>query len=225
MEELISRIKKEIEARDSREEQKTASGTTKAELNGSRHFSQEKLDRLKEIIRELHRGGEVNEVKNRFAALVGEVRAEEIVTLEQQLIDEGLPEDEVRRLCDLHVKIFEEALEEQPAPSSPPGHPIHTLMSENRAAGKLLAEIRLLLERIPRETAGGEVESNLDELGQLLARLAEIEKHYLKKENQLFPLLEARGITGPTRVMWAIHDDIRKELKEIRQAAGKKVLN
>ncbi|MDI6845508.1 MAG: DUF438 domain-containing protein [Candidatus Saccharicenans sp.] len=216
VEELIEKIKKEIEARSG---QAAHPAELAAAETGGDARRREKRERLKEIIRELHRGGEVDELKKRFAALVGEVGAEEIATLEQELIAEGLPEEEVKRLCDLHVKIFEESLEEQPAPSCPPGHPVHTMMAENRAAEKILAELRLLLERIPREPAEAEIESNLEELGGLLERLAEIEKHYLKKENQLFPLLEEHGITGPTRVMWAIHDDIRKELKEARQTA------
>lgn len=222
VEELISRIKKEIAVRDSREEQETASGTTKAELNGSRQPGQEKLDRLKEIIRDLHRGRQVDELKRQFADLIKDVGPEEIARLEQQVIEEGIPEEEVKKLCDLHVKIFEEALEVQPSPEVPPGHPLHTLMAENRALEKLMAEIRLLLERIPRETAEAEIESNLEELDKMLAGLAEIEKHYLKKENQLFPLLEARGVSGPTKVMWAIHDDVRKELKDLRRELGLK---
>jgi DUF438 domain-containing protein len=50
----------------------------------------------------------------------------------------------------------------------------------------------------------------------LLDRLSKIDLHYLKKENQLFPLLEAHDISGPSQVMWAIHDDIRTQLKTAR---------
>ncbi len=31
---------------------------------------------------------------------------------------------------------------------------------------------------------------------------------------ELFPLLEAKGVSGPSQVMWAIHDDIRAHLKQ-----------
>ncbi|MGB4704915.1 MAG: DUF438 domain-containing protein [Candidatus Saccharicenans sp.] len=218
VEELIERIKKEIESRSQK-----AGRAEGPEVKPDREQDRsEKRERLKEIIRELHRGVEVDKLKQRFAALVGEVGAGEIASLEQELIAEGLPEEEVKRLCDLHLKIFEESLEEQPVPACPPGHPVHTMMAENRAAEKILAEIRLLLERIPREPAEAEIESNWEELETLLGNLADIEKHYLKKENQVFPLLEEKGVTGPTRVMWAIHDDIRKEIKEIREAAGRR---
>jgi hypothetical protein len=35
-------------------------------------------------------------------------------------------------------------------------------------------------------------------------------------ENQLFPKLEAYNVTGPSSVMWAIHDDIRNAIKITR---------
>ncbi|MGQ9800541.1 MAG: DUF438 domain-containing protein [Candidatus Saccharicenans sp.] len=220
--ELIEKIRQEIEARSGQVEAGVEAKVA-ADRPKDKTSSQAKIEQLKEIIRELHRGGNPEELKNRFAALIKDVGPEEIAQLEQQVIEEGMPEEEVKKLCDLHVRIFEEALEVQPSPSAPPGHPVHTLMAENRALEKLLAEIRLLLERIPRETAAGEIESNLEELSQLLLNLSEIEKHYLKKENQLFPLLEIRGVTGPTKVMWAIHDDIRRELKDLRKLLEQKV--
>ena len=40
-----------------------------------------------------------------------------------------------------------------------------------------------------------------------------MEKHYLRKENLLFPFLEKHGITGPPKVMWGKHDETRALLK------------
>ena len=53
-----------------------------------------------------------------------------------------------------------------------------------------------------------------------LERLSEIDRHYLRKENQLFPYLEQHGVEGPSKVMWALHDDIRAALKETRGGRG-----
>ena len=55
-------------------------------------------------------------------------------------------------------------------------------------------------------------------LGGVLDRLLEIDRHYLRKENQLFPFLEKHGVEGPSKVMWAIHDDIRALMKQARAA-------
>ncbi len=44
------------------------------------------------------------------------------------------------------------------------------------------------------------------------------ESHYLKKENILFPFLEKNwNDYRPLKVMWSIHDDIRKTLKKLVQ--------
>ena len=55
-------------------------------------------------------------------------------------------------------------------------------------------------------------------LAGVLDRLLEVDKHYLRKENQLFPFLEKHGVEGPSKVMWAIHDDIRALMKQARAA-------
>ncbi len=176
-----------------------------------------KKEVLKDIIRDLHGGGDVEALKARFAALVRDVSGAEIGAMEQELIDEGLPEEEVRKLCDLHVKVFEESLDAQPAPRAVPGHPLHTLAEENKALARIAAETREALDRLEAATGPG-LAAGKTRLLELAETLAGIEKHYLKKENQLFPRLEAKGVSGPSKVMWAIHDDIRAHLKDFRRS-------
>ena len=43
--------------------------------------------------------------------------------------------------------------------------------------------------------------------------LADIDKHYKRKEYLIFPYLEKHQITGPPKVMWGKHDEIRELLK------------
>lgn len=177
-----------------------------------------KKDLLKDIIRDLHRGGDAGALKKRFADLVHDVSGAEIGAMEQELISEGLPEEEVRKLCDVHVQIFEESLSARPAPQSVPGHPLRTLADENRALEKLVAETRAVLDHLRNEPEHRGGPADRARLAELADSLAGIEKHYLKKENQLFPRLEAKGVGGPSKVMWAVHDDIRAHLKDFRRA-------
>ena len=177
-----------------------------------------KVEILKDIIRSLHAGGDIEVLKKHFAALVQDVSGAEIGAMEQQLIDEGLPEEEVRKLCDLHVKIFEESLDAQPAAQTVPGHPLHTLAEENEAAARIVAEARDVLNRLRTASGPDSLADGKERLSELSDDLGQIEKHYLKKENQLFPRLEDRGISGPSKVMWAVHDDIRAHLKDFRRA-------
>jgi hypothetical protein len=177
-----------------------------------------KKEILKDIIRDLHRGGDVEALKKRFAELVRDVSGAEIGAMEQELISEGLPEAEVRRLCDIHVKVFEDALSSPAAPESAPGHPLRTLAEENRALERIVAETQAVLDHLEAEPGHKDWPSDRARLAALIASLSEVDKHYLKKENQLFPRLEDKGVSGPSKVMWAVHDDIRAHLKEFRRA-------
>ena len=173
---------------------------------------------LKEIIMALHAGEDMAVLKQRFGQLIDGVEATEIAKMEQALMDEGLPAEEIKRLCDVHVEIFKEALEEQDRPEPPMGHPIHTFMKENRASEKIMSETSMLMGRIGSPPRPEAFKENSQALGSLMGRLSEIDIHYTRKENQLFPMLEAHHFTGPSQVMWSIHDDIRAGLKQARQA-------
>ncbi|MHB0866432.1 MAG: DUF438 domain-containing protein [Thermoleophilia bacterium] len=168
---------------------------------------------LKGIIRDLHKGEDMEVMKQRFHDLIQDISPSEIATMEQALIAEGMPESEIKRLCDVHVEVFQESLKTQAAPGTPPGHPVHTFMLENRAAEEIAHRITQILEKA--DAMGNEAffRQYGDELQQLMERLSDIDLHYLRKENQLFPLLEEHDISGPSQVMWALHDDIRGAIK------------
>jgi uncharacterized protein len=171
---------------------------------------------LKTIIRQLHSGGNPKALKARFSGLIRGMEPSEIPRLEQELISEGMPEAEIKRLCDVHVEVFRESLEAREKAQAPPGHPIHTLMRENEAAERVMAEIDALLVG-----AGGWDSKSFSAIKHVLQghleRLTPIEVHYQRKENQLFPLLETKGFTGPSKVMWELHDDIRDMLKQSKK--------
>ena len=173
---------------------------------------------LKEIIMALHAGEDMAILKQRFSQLISGVEATEIAKMEQALMDEGLPAEEIKRLCDVHVEIFKEALEEKDRPEPPMGHPIHTFMKENRASEKIMSETSMLMGRIGHPPRPESFQENRQALGALVERLSDIDIHYTRKENQLFPMLEAHHFTGPSQVMWSIHDDIRAGLKQAREA-------
>jgi hypothetical protein len=211
--ELLEKIQAEVK-RVTKEDLKLEIGEAEPEPIAAKEA---RLEVLKDIIRELHKGGSLEEQKRRFAELVKDISPTEISEMEQKLIEEGMPEEEVKRLCDVHVQVFKESLEAKPLPSSIPGHPLHTLMEENRALDGLLVRWKELLGQIVAADGGASFRKLNSELRGYWEKLAEVEKHYLKKENQLFPLLEAKGVSGPSKVMWAIHDDIRAQLREFRQ--------
>lgn len=168
-------------------------------------------EELKRLILDLHAGGDLAEIQARFREIVGTVSGVEVARMEQELIAEGLPAEEVKRLCDVHVAVFEQGLEADTTPEMTPGHPIHTFRYEAFAANEVLGLLGEAIDALPDEGAFARARAFADQL-------AELDKLYSRKENLLFPFLEKHGIGGPSKVMWGIHDDIRDRIKELREA-------
>lgn len=182
-----------------------------SELINNREHRQEVL---KEIIKELHNGKAVEDVKSQFAELIKGVSTAEISEMEGALIAEGMPAEEIQRLCDVHAAVFKGSIEEIHRPQKPeetPGHPIHTFIKENKAVGDLIESIQADID-VYRTDAS---KKNSKKIFNGFEMLLEIDKHYLRKENLLFPYMEKYGITAPPKVMWGVDDEIRNELKEV----------
>lgn len=179
----------------------------------------ERQELLKEIIKELHNGRSVDEVKGRFEEAVGSITVEEISQLEQALMEEeGIPVAEVQRLCSVHTAIFKGSIEDihrSEKPEDQPGHPVHTFKRENKEIDMLVNfKIQLHFDRFKKEDEEEHIYKLIEDLNLLL----DIDKHYSRKENLLLPYLEKYGILGPTQVMWGVDDRIRDAIKAAKQA-------
>lgn len=188
-----------------------------ADVADARTIDPARLETLHQIVKDLHAGKSVDEVKPLFEQAIADVEASEIAAMEQKLIESGVPDTEIKRLCDVHVKVFAEALEGHKPIEAPAGHPMDTFQRENQALLRVTASLRKLAEAIGEPPDGVLWARLKGELAGGVERLAEVEKHYLRKENQLFPFLEKHGVEGPSKVMWALHDDIRALIKRARQ--------
>ncbi|HAF71228.1 MAG: Sensory box protein [Acetothermia bacterium 64_32] len=168
---------------------------------------------LKGILRRLHAGESPDALKGEFRRAVGDVTPVEIAQIEQELVREGISREEIAKLCDVHLALFRESLEEV-EPLAPPWHPIHILMEEHRRMLGFAKRLRKAAERL----AGSPGDAGLlAEIEDLMKHLEEAESHYLREENVLFPALERHGIAEPPQVMWMEHDHIRSLKKELRR--------
>ena len=158
---------------------------------------------LKGIIRALHGGLSPEEARRRVLVEVGSIETKELVKIEQELIDEGLPAEEVARFCNVHVLLVKDSLEAGGAaePGAASARPISMLKREN-------AEIQKTAERV-RSLAAGDAPLDPAKLAPALERLAGLDRHYGMKENLLFPYLEKHGFPGPSKVMWQKDNEVR----------------
>ena len=175
--------------------------------------SAKREEQLKEVIRQLHAGKTVAELRERFNDLLQGTTSVEIVKIEQALIAEGLPIEQVQFLCDIHVALFKQSLDQQLPPEMQPGHPIYTFRAENEFAELLLHA----MDEKMAQLAQYDSESLRKELATDANKLAQFTVHYLRKENLLFPILEKYNFSGPSSVMWGVHDEIRAALKKLEE--------
>jgi len=168
-----------------------------------------KKEILKELIRRLHSGADPEVVKQQFKASFGDIGPTDIAQAEEELIKEGMPQEEVHRLCDVHIAAMREALERGDT-LAPVGHPVHTLMEEHKLLVKFAEEIKALADRLTKAPDQSVVADDLSKLEQLVQRLKDSANHYLREENVLFPTLEKHGIAQPPAIMWMEHDKIRE---------------
>ena len=172
---------------------------------------------LKAQIRRLHEGNAPEEVKTELQTLLGQIPYDEVVQAEQELIAEGLPQEEVIKLCDVHTAVLKGALEQEGKIKTPPGHPVHTFIQENLALNLKISELESMYNSLQADGAE-KPESILDRFRTMFNELMDVDKHYRRKEYLLFPFLEKHGVTAPPKVMWAKHDETRALLKRAHDA-------
>ncbi|MCM8810595.1 MAG: DUF438 domain-containing protein [Candidatus Omnitrophica bacterium] len=155
---------------------------------------------IKDIILKLHNGLiNLNQAKEIFLKEVGTITSTEIAEIEQSLINEGVSIDEIKKFCNVHALLFESALKQEIKEQSP-SHPVSLFKKENEEIKKLLNQIKNVEDK--------------NQLKELLVKLKDIDIHYTRKEQLLFPYLEKYGFYGPSKVMWAKDNEIRQMLKQ-----------
>ena len=174
--------------------------------------STERKKRLKELILKLHTGESQEVVRRQLLESLSQIPYGEVVEVEQELISEGLPEEEVLKLCDAHSAVLDGKIDLSFSKKIPDGHPVDVMIHENSELKKVALEIEILLYEISSDSEIN-IEAVILKLRGLFNNLFDVDKLYRRKEYLLFPFLENQGITGPPKVMWGKHDEIRDLIK------------
>jgi uncharacterized protein len=175
--------------------------------------SEKRKELLKHMILQLHKGEAPDEVRNHLIKLMAKIPYGEVVEVEQALISEGiLSDEEVLKFCDLHTQALEGHIDHSNAKDIPAGHPVDVFINENRELKKVIEKCEELYQSIDGAGSEEKVKEIFLTLRQHFNSLNDVDKHYQRKENLLFPFLEKIGITGPPKVMWGKHDEVRDML-------------
>ena len=109
--------------------------------------SQKRKELLKHLILQLHNNEAPEIVRKRLVELLRSVPYNEVVEVEQELISEGLPEEEVLRFCDIHTAVLDGSIDTSAAKTVQPGHPVDTFKRENRALEEYIQKAKVLFDK------------------------------------------------------------------------------
>jgi PAS domain S-box-containing protein len=175
-----------------------------------------KKEVLKRIIKKLHQGADPEKIKEEFKEVLRGVTTTEISKAEEELINEGMPREEIHKLCDVHLTIFRESIEKEKM-LAPAGHPVHILMEEHKMLLKFADELRNVAKELKAAKDFQRTKQQIRSLDDIIDHFKKSESHYSREENVLFPYLEKNGVTQPPAIMWMEHDRIRETEKSLYQ--------
>lgn len=147
----------------------------------------------------------LEEAKKEIQDSVNEVTAQEFAICEQYLQQHGITDDELAERMEEILEIFDGILVTNKL-DLPKGHPIRTYLDEVEAIRKVLAEMQIMLKK----------KFIKNQWAELYDKLSEINIHFARKQNQLFPALEDKGFDKPSKVMWTLENDIRDIIKKAK---------
>jgi len=151
----------------------------------------------------------------RYRNAIDNITPYDMIAMEDKQIRMGITPKIIKKDVDKVINVFYNSLSKYKWKKPEKDTFLFHLMLENEAFTFKLDQIT----KIIRSYNGREVE-DLERLREELLpgfrELLELDHHYVKKENILFPYLEKRWENHrPLKVMWSLHDDIRKERKKI----------
>ena len=174
----------------------------------------QRIQVLKDILLRLHHGASPDSVETDFQAHFSDVSPIEVSLMEHELMngDHGVGFEDVMKLCTVHAKVMAAGVQGKEVPDSEQeGHPVWIFKQENLALQAGLHRIQRLLDALESaESQGQELDPGLLRgLTRQYQLLDQFQRHYRRKEELFFPIMESYGHDAPPKVMWGVDDQIR----------------
>lgn len=151
----------------------------------------------------------------KYREAIDNVTPHDMLKLEDRQMQMGLTPATIKKDVEKVINVFSISLESYQWKRPKEGTFLYYLILENEACAFKLNTIKKILRSYK-----GREESDFANLKKTLLPLFtefyEFDNHYIKKENILFPYLESVWESyRPLKVMWSLHDDIRRTLKQL----------
>lgn len=180
----------------------------------------ERIDKLVELLQKLNSGDITPELRQEALKMVSNIDPLELSLAEQKLIENGTKPEDLRHLCDIHMEVLKDELDKLRL-NLTSDHVLTTMIEEHEEILKRLTRLEELNSKIQKMNSFDKNTSLFNELLNLAVEIIGAEPHHKREEDVLFPELEKRGVTGPTRVMRMEHDMLRAKKHEIKSLSEK----
>ena len=175
---------------------------------------------LKQILKRLHAAGpdELPKVKKELSTYIKGVDPTELALAEQELIQEGVSRQEMKRLCDVHLEVMKESLGVGTKPIKlPASHPISILKDEHKIIKRNLKKLKRTLEKLRTVDSFTQAKRQINTLKELSHFFLETEKHHQREEEAIFPRLVAHGITEPPEIFKEDHVEFKAKKMSLNE--------
>ena len=179
---------------------------------------------LAELTEMILAGQKNREKVKEYREKLKDLNPSDVLIVEDNLVKKGLSIENLKKHIEKVLNVIGPTLEEfaweKPADKN---HPINLMIRENRALENILTEIKEITKDVFLKEEKAAV---INQLNKNFAKLSEFNLHYVKKENILFPYLEeVVSYEKPMAVMWSLHDDIRKQIKKLKEITSSEKLD
>ncbi|MDP2939452.1 MAG: DUF438 domain-containing protein [Candidatus Omnitrophota bacterium] len=180
------------------------------------------MERLKQALKKLHEAKpeELDKVKKEVRKYFRDTNPTELALAEQELIQEGVSRNELKRLCDVHLDVMKEELHAKAKRIRlPASHPISILKDEHKIIKRNLKRLKHILEKLSIVNSFEKARQQVNTLKELSHFFLETEKHHQREEEALFPRLEEHGITEPPQIFKEDHAEFKAKKKSLNEIA------
>lgn len=162
-------------------------------------------------IKELSSNGNGKELYEKYKEEIEKVTPRDAFVIFNYLIDEGMSIDTVLKNLDKVINVFYKNLKEYKWEKPEIDTFSNYLIKENEALIKRMEEMKEII----KNKSDWFIDKKFN---QLFNEVKDFHVHYTKKENILFPIMEKinKDFNG-LKIMWALHDEGRKSIKEFNK--------
>ena len=171
----------------------------------------QRVGKLMEVSKLILETGSAHSFIEANKEFIGQVVPSDFIALFDEIIKDGYDMAAVKVLTNKVLNIFHATIDQYERLKPQPESFLGVLEQNNHEMALQLKKIRPVFKAFVSDPGNRELQVALVEL---LSRLESFTKHYVIKENVLFPILEEKWEDYRClQIMWSFHDDIRRNIK------------